>query len=67
MGAMPAPIRAAEPQVPAAVLPMRSDAAAPRPASVRQRRARAPEWMVRVLAMAAGIAVFIVAWAIVAR
>jgi nitrate/nitrite transport system permease protein len=67
MSAVPVPIRAAEPQAAAAVLPMRGDDAGAKPASRRQRRPRAPEWVVSALAMIAGIAVFVVAWAIVAR
>ncbi len=65
MSAVPAP-RAAGLQAAAAVLPMRTDDA-PKPASSRHRRARAPDWLVSALAMVAGIAVFVVAWAIVAR
>src|SRR5476651_220890 len=61
------PVRAAEPQPASAVLPMRSDDTAPKRASTRHRRVRAPEWVVRMLAMATGIAVFVIAWAIVAR
>jgi|SRR5579862_2720383 len=65
MSAVPVSIRT-EPQPAAAVLPMRSEDTAPK-ASDRHRRVRAPEWMVSALAMVAGIAVFVVAWAIVAR
>jgi nitrate/nitrite transport system permease protein len=58
---------------------MPAPAAAPRPSAARSdapraeaedtgyRRARAPEWLLRAMAMLAGFAMFVVAWAIVAR
>jgi nitrate/nitrite transport system permease protein len=67
MSAVPVPIRAAGPD-PAAALPAaRVVAAAAKPAITGNRRERAPEWVVSALAMLAGIGVFVVAWAIVAR
>jgi nitrate/nitrite transport system permease protein len=74
MAAVPAsdtpviPIRGGGPPS-AALPPARMDVvgakAARAPAG--SRRPRAPEWVVRALAMLAGIAVFVLAWAIVAR
>ncbi len=63
------PIRASGPHPAAAVLGKRVDAAnsARKPASTGYRRAHAPEWIVRLLAMLAGIVVFIALWEIVAR
>jgi nitrate/nitrite transport system permease protein len=70
--APPIPIRASGPHPAAAALAERADAIArsrgkARPASTGYRRARAPEWMLQVLAMLAGIAAFIALWEIVAR
>jgi nitrate/nitrite transport system permease protein len=42
-------------------------AAAQAPAQTGYRRARAPEWLVTALAWAAGLALFVAAWAAVAR
>ena len=78
MSAVPAavppaiPIRASGPHPAAAVLGKRVDAAnngrkSGKPAATGYRRARAPEWIVQLLAMLAGIAVFIALWEIVAR
>ena len=66
------PIRASGPHPAAAVLAERVDAVAKRkkaaaPAHTGYRRARAPEWIVQLLAMLAGIVVFIALWEIVAR
>ncbi len=62
------PMRASGPHPAAAALAARADAAkAVAPASTGYRRARAPEWIMRLLAMLAGIAVFIALWEIVAR
>jgi nitrate/nitrite transport system permease protein len=64
--------RASGPHPAAAVLSERVDAAAKRRKSAKSaptgyRRARAPEWIVQLLAMFAGIAVFIALWEIVSR
>ena len=73
---VPAPvlIRTSGPHPAAAALAERADAAMSRskqtpgkPAATGYRRARAPEWIVRLMAMAAGVAVFIALWEIVAR
>jgi nitrate/nitrite transport system permease protein len=66
------PIRASGPHPAAAVLAERVDALAKRrkatkAATTGYRRARAPEWIVQLLAVLAGIAVFIALWEIVAR
>jgi nitrate/nitrite transport system permease protein len=65
------PIRTSGPHPAAAVLAERVDAArrrkTARTTSTGYRRARAPEWIVRLLAVLAGIAVFIALWEIVAR
>jgi len=73
MSAVPIPIRATGPHPAAAVLAQRADAAVtkrtkkPDSAATGYRRARAPEWVLQVFAMLAGIAVFIVLWEVVAR
>ena len=73
MSAVPIPIRATGPHPAAAALAARADAAITRrakpaaPASTGYRRARAPEWIVRAMAMLAGIALFVALWEIVAR
>ena len=66
------PVRASGPHPAAALLAARVDAAArskqaAKPVSTGYRRARAPEWIVQLLAMCAGIAAFIALWEIVAR
>jgi nitrate/nitrite transport system permease protein len=67
------PVRASGPHPAAAALAERADAAGkmkragPKGVPTGYRRARAPEWIVRALAMLAGIAVFIALWEIVAR
>ena len=66
------PPRASGPHPAAAVLAERVDAAAKRQKSAKAaptgyRRARAPEWIVQLLAMLAGIAVFVALWEIVSR
>jgi nitrate/nitrite transport system permease protein len=73
MSAVPIPIRATGPE-PAAAAPIEhADAAVPvrvnaaKPAATVHRRARAPEWVVRALAMFTGLGIFVVAWAIIAR
>jgi nitrate/nitrite transport system permease protein len=66
-------IRANGPHAAAAALAARADAEVAKrgrtakAASTGYRRARAPEWIVRALAMLAGIAVFVALWEIVAR
>jgi nitrate/nitrite transport system permease protein len=72
VSAVPIPIRSSGPHPAAAVLAERADAVAKgrkgaRPAPTGYRRARAPEWIVRALAMLAGIVVFIAVWEIIAR
>ncbi len=72
MSAVPVMIRASGPHPAAAALGARADALAKGregagPAATGYRRARAPEWMVRALAMLAGIVAFIALWEIVAR
>jgi nitrate/nitrite transport system permease protein len=73
MSAVPIPIRASGPHPAAAVLAQRADAAVRKrtrkadSAATGYRRARAPEWVLQVFAMLAGIAVFIVLWEVVAR
>ena len=73
MSAVPIPIRATGPHPAAAVLAQRADAAVTKrikksdSAATGYRRARAPEWVLQVFAMLAGIAVFIVLWEVVAR
>ena len=73
MSAVPIPIRASGPHPAAAVLAQRADAAVTKrvkrtdSAATGYRRARAPEWVLQVFAMLAGIAVFIVLWEVVAR
>ena len=64
------PLRATGPHPAAAALAARVDAAVAKAAKsspTGYRRARAPEWIVRALAMLAGIAVFVALWEIVAR
>ena len=73
MRAVPIPIRATGPHPAAAILAQRADAAVTKrirkadSAATGYRRARAPEWVLQVFAMLAGIAVFIVLWEVVAR
>ena len=78
MSAVPAsvppaiPIRASGPHPAAATLGKRADAVKngrklAGSALTGYRRARAPEWIIQVFAMLAGIAVFIAIWEIVAR
>lgn len=63
----PAPARGTGPHPAAAVLAAKADAAAASRAPAGHRRARAPEWMLTLIAAAAGLGVFIAAWAILAR
>jgi len=74
MSAVPAsvtvamPARASGPHPAAAVLGARADAAAvAKPHQTGYRRARAPEWVLTVLAMVAGLAAFIGVWAAIAK
>ncbi len=72
MSAVPAFARSSGPHPAAAVLAARVDAVtkqkpAAKPAATGYRRARAPEWMLQLLAMFAGLAAFIALWEIVAR
>ena len=67
---IPIPIRASGPHPAAAALSARADAVVVKSkgaSATGYRRARAPEWLVSVFAMLAGIAVFIALWEIVAR
>ena len=65
---VPIPVRSSAPHPAAASLAKRADAAA---RAARQptgyRRAQAPEWMVKALAMLSGLAVFIGLWALLAK
>ncbi|MEK6242995.1 MAG: nitrate ABC transporter permease [Pseudomonadota bacterium] len=78
MSAVPAsvpsaiPIRASGPHPAAAALAERVDAVARRktvakPVPTGYRRARAPEWVLQVIAMLAGLVAFVALWEIVAR
>ena len=63
-----APLRTRPPHPSAAVPGARADAAKARfEAATDYRRARAPEWLLTVLGWIAGLAVFVAAWALVAR
>jgi nitrate/nitrite transport system permease protein len=65
MSAVPIPIRGTGPHPAAAVLGARVDAVKAR--ETGYRRTRAPEWLVRVGAMLAGLIVFGLLWQILAR
>ncbi len=72
MSAVPVLIRASGPHPAAATLGKRIDAAkidrrAAKPEPTGYRRARAPEWMLQVLATIAGLVAFIALWEITAR
>jgi len=60
------PIRTTAPHPSAAALAARADAARAK-SSTGYRRTQAPEWLLRALAMLAGLAAFIGAWAIIAK
>jgi nitrate/nitrite transport system permease protein len=58
---------ASGPHPAAVVLAARADAARARASATGYRRARAPEWLLSTLAVAAGLAVFVGIWAIVSK
>jgi nitrate/nitrite transport system permease protein len=71
MGAVPIPIRGTGPHPAAATLATRADAARAKEFAQREstgyRRTRAPDRLLRAGAMAAGVAAFVLAWAVLAQ
>src|SRR5438309_1631566 len=60
-------IKATGPHPSAAVLSAKADAAKARSEATGYKRARAPEWLLDVLASLAGLALFIGVWAVIAK
>ncbi|MBV8030131.1 MAG: nitrate ABC transporter permease [Betaproteobacteria bacterium] len=60
-------LRTSPPHPSAAILGAKADAAKARMEATGYRRARAPEWVLDALAWAAGLALFVALWALVAK
>src|SRR5258707_10607804 len=63
---IPSVVRTSPPHPSAAILGARADAAKAK-FETGYRRARAPDWLIEVLACLVGLAVFVAAWALVSK
>src|SRR2546425_7195024 len=67
MGAVPIRLRSTGPHPAAAFLAQKTDSFKAKEAVTGYRRAKAPDWLLRVAAMALGLACFVLVWQVVAK